>query len=128
MKTVITLLLGLFICAMSVHAEGFVKKGKAGTISVEIVSEKPLATGDNYFTITLSQGGKPVNDAAVECKVFMPEMPGMPYMDSKNSAVFKGEGVYQTDLAMAMHGTWQLRIFIDTKEGKKYQYKSSLIF
>jgi len=128
MKRILGIFLGLFLFTTLLQAEGFVKKGKAGSINVEIVSDKPLAAGDNYFTITLKQGGKPLNDATVRCKAYMPEMAGMPYMETTNKALFKGEGAYTTDLALSMHGTWQLRIYIDTKEGKKYQYKGSLIF
>ena len=128
MKTFLTMLLGMILTAGMLHAEAFVKKGKAGAIQVTISSEKPLTTGDNYFTITLTKDGKPVDNAVVKCKVYMPEMPGMPYMDSTNTAIFEKEGVYKTDLALSMAGTWQIRLYIDTADGKKQQFKSSLIF
>ena len=128
MKTFLSIVLGMLLAAGVVYADGFVKKGKAGSIQVELMSEKPLSTGDNYFTIRLTQNGKPVNNAVIACKVFMPDMPGMPYMESKNGAVFEKDGIYKTDLALGMTGTWQLRLYIDTPDGKKQLYKTSLIF
>ena len=128
MKKFAAPLLGMAITLTVLYAEAFVKKGKAGSIQVVMTSEKPMATGDNYFTITLTQNGKPVNNAVIKCKIFMPEMPGMPYMDSQNTAIFEKDGVYKTDLALSMAGTWQIRLYIDTTDGKKQQFKSSLIF
>jgi hypothetical protein len=128
MKKFTMALFGLFITLSLLHADAFVKKGKAGSIDVVMTSAKPMAVGDNYFTITLSKNGKPVDNAVIRCKVYMPEMPGMPYMDSQNTAVFEKAGVYKTDLALNMTGTWQIRLYIDTPDGKKQQFKSSLIF
>ncbi len=128
MKRIAVILVGLLMATQLLYAEGFVKKGRAGSIEVSITSEKPLSVGDNYFTITLTKNGQPVDDAVIHCKVFMPEMPGMPYMDSKNTAIFEKAGIYKTDLALSMAGTWQLRLYIDTPDGKKQQFKSSLIF
>ncbi len=128
MKRLFLLLASTLLLASAAYADAFVKKGKAGSIQVTMSSDKPMTTGDNYYTITLQKDGKPVTGAVVKAKVFMPEMPGMPYMESTNTAIEEGNGVYKTDLALSMTGTWQIRLFIDTPDGKKQQFKSSLIF
>ena len=44
-----------------------------------VSSEKPLTTGNN--TVQLEVGHKNYKDSTMSVKVFMPAMPGMPYMD-----------------------------------------------
>lgn len=95
-------------------------------VKAVVSSDKPLIVGNNPFMITLNQQNRPIENAVVEVKAFMPAMPGMPAMESKGKAVAQGHGVYKTSVNLDMGGTWQFHIFVTTKEGKKYRLKTSL--
>ena len=126
LKVVSILTLGLFFVACNDgRSEGFVKTGKAGNLSVTYSSEKPLVVGDNTIKVIVSENGKAVTGAKVELKIFMPEMPGMPYMEEIKSMSVKGDA-YGGNVNFSMGGTWQIKIFIE-KDGKKYKHSSSVI-
>jgi len=127
LKLASILTLGLFFVACNdTSSEGFTKTGKAGDLSVTYSSAKPLVVGDNTIDVKISKDGKAITDATkVELKVFMPEMPGMPYMENTNLLAPKGES-YSGNINFSMGGTWQVKIFIE-KDGKKYKYASSVI-
>lgn len=95
-------------------------------IKALVRSEKPLIVGSNTLVLTLNQQNILIEKATVSVKAFMPGMPGMPAMESKNNAVALGKGVYKTMVDLDMGGTWQLHIFVTTKEGKKYRLKTSI--
>ena len=55
----------------------------------------------------------------------MPEMPGMPYMESK----VKGkttDGVYDAKINLSMGGTWQYQIKFKTEDEKVHKIKGSV--
>ena len=81
--------------------------------------------GMNMFTITVKENGKVVKDAKVSMKVFMPEMPGMPAMESEADVMNQGDS-YMAHATFSMHGTWQVSIVVETKDGKKQRLKSSV--
>ncbi|HIO96174.1 MAG TPA: hypothetical protein EYG67_05065 [Campylobacterales bacterium] len=126
-KTITLLTAGLFFVACTNGTtEGFTKSGKAGSLGVTYSSAKPLVTGDNTINIKVTENGKIITDATrVEFKVFMPEMPGMPYMESVKLMVPNGNE-YSGNVNFSMGGTWQVKIFIE-KDGKKYKHSSSVI-
>ncbi|CAA6803409.1 MAG: Unknown protein [uncultured Sulfurovum sp.] len=126
-KLVSLLTLGLFFvaCGDSGVSEGFTKSGKAGSLDVTYSSAKPLVVGDNTMNVTITENGKAVTGAKVEMKVFMPEMPGMPYMDFIKVLDAAGDK-YSGNINYSMGGTWQVKIFIE-KDGKKYKHSSSVI-
>jgi hypothetical protein len=112
--------------ALSIFAFGVsIDTKKAGDMDVVITSSKSLAVGTNNISIKLVKNGKAVKNAKVKMKVFMPSMPGMPYMDSKSKAKLDGDS-YKTDMEFTMSGTWQYRIKIKTDDGKKYKIKGSV--
>ena len=126
LKIASLLTLGLFFVACNDEAsEGFVKTGKAGNLSVTYSSAKPLVVGDNTMKVIVSENGKSVTGAKVDFKVFMPEMPGMPYMEEIKTMSVNGDA-YGGNVNFSMGGTWQVKIFIE-KDGKKYKYSSSVI-
>ena len=81
--------------------------------------------GDNTINVAITDGGKALTGAKVEFKVFMPEMPGMPYMEEVKTMSVSGEG-YSSNVNFSMGGTWQVKIYIE-KDGKKYKHSSSVI-
>jgi hypothetical protein len=126
-KLVSILTVGLFFVACNdggSASKGFTKSGKAGSLNVTYSSAKPLVVGDNTIDVSITDAGKAVTDAKVELKVFMPEMPGMPYMEEVKSMSASGDG-YSGNVNFSMGGTWQVKIFIE-KDGKKYKYSSSV--
>jgi len=126
LKLASLLTLGLFFVACGDSAsEGFTKSGKAGSLAVTYSSAKPLVVGDNTIKVAVTKDGKALTGAKVEFKVFMPEMPGMPYMEDVRAMPASGDA-YSSNVNFSMGGTWQVKIFIE-KDGKKYKHSSSVI-
>ncbi|HHD75885.1 MAG TPA: copper resistance protein [Campylobacterales bacterium] len=107
------------------ESQGFTKSGKAGSLDITYSAEKPLVVGDNIMKVSITENGKPLTGAKVEMKVFMPEMPGMPYMDYIKVLDADGDA-YSGSINYSMGGTWQVRIFVE-KDGKNYKHSSSVI-
>jgi len=123
--SILTVALFFVACNDSV-SEGFSKTGKAGSLNVTYSSTKPLVIGDNTIEVKITENGKAVTDATkVELKIFMPEMPGMPYMENTKLLAPKNDG-YSGNVNFSMGGTWQVKIFIE-KNGKRYKHSSSVI-
>jgi hypothetical protein len=124
--SVVIVTLSFVACSDNSSTEGFSKSGKAGGLDVIYSSSKPLVIGDNTIDVKIMESGKEVTGATkVEFKVFMPEMPGMPYMESVKLMRPNGE-FYSGNINFSMGGTWQVKIFIE-KDGKKYKLSSSVI-
>ena len=87
-------------------------------------SSKPLTVGSNDIDIKILKDSKPI-DAKVKVKFFMPEMPGMPYMESK----VKDEtidGVLTASINLAMGGTWQYIVKFKTEDGEVHKIRGSI--
>jgi len=129
LKIASILTLGLFFTACggsnSSTSKGFTKTGKAGNLEVTYSSPKPLVVGNNNISINIRDHEKTLKNAKVEFKIFMPEMPGMPYMEEVKSFSANGD-IYNGTINFSMAGTWQVKIFIE-KDGKKYKHSSSVI-
>ena len=125
--SLVSLVLFFVACndSSSASSQGFSKQGKAGGLDVVFSSDKPLVVGDNSIDVAVSKDGKPIHGAKVEMKIFMPEMPGMPYMESVELMKPNGD-LYSGNVNLSMGGTWQVKIFIEA-DGKKYKMSSSII-
>jgi len=123
--SLVSLVLFFVACSDDSASQGFSKQGKAGGLDVVFSSDKPLVVGDNSIDVAVSKGGKPIHGAKVEMKIFMPEMPGMPYMESVELMKPNGD-LYSGNVNLSMGGTWQVKIFIEV-DGKKYKMSSSII-
>lgn len=123
MKTIVKIFLVALLAVSSMQAAAFEKVAKSRSAKVLITSEKPITTGYNDLNIVID---KKFTDAAVSIKVFMPAMPGMPYMDNVADAKNLGGGEYSTNVNFSMGGTWQIHIFIKPKTGKKIRVKTSV--
>lgn len=126
MKTIAKIFLIAILGAGLLQAAAFEKVAKTRATKVVMSSEKPFTTGEN--TININVAGKKFEDSKVSIKVFMPAMPGMPYMEHVADAKNLGGGKYEADINFCMGGTWQTHIFITPKEGKKIRAKTSLNF
>jgi len=114
----------LMFCVSLAFAMGFYDKGETGAYTVEISSDKILVEGSNDITIKLFKDAKAVTDAVVRAKFFMPEMPGMPYMEYIGNAKLDAD-VYKTTINFSMNGTWQYHIQFK-HNGSKYTYRGSV--
>ena len=124
MKTLTKILLIALLGAGLLQAAAFEKVAKSRATHVEVSSEKPLTTGNNTLKLVVLHEN--FKDSKVSVKVFMPAMPGMPYMESVSDATGMGKGVHEVNINLSMGGTWQMHIFIITPEGKKIRVKTSL--
>lgn len=93
--------------------------------TINISSEKPFTTGDNDIQVVLQKDNKQVISAKVKVKFFMPEMPGMPYMDYKEKLKVNGN-VYEGMINFIMNGTWQYHLMFKTAEGDVYKVRGSV--
>ena len=123
---IFALIFTLILSATALSAAAFEKTAAFKTTQVVFGAEQPLTVGMNTLKLNVTQKGVPVGDAKVMVKVFMPEMPGMPYMEYVPNAEPRGGGEYRATLNFAMPGTWQLHIFIETADGRKLRLKSSV--
>ncbi len=93
--------------------------------SVKIESVKSLVVGNNDIKVVLQKDGKIVTDAKVKVKFFMPEMPGMPYMDYKEKLKLDGNN-YKGNVNFSMSGTWQYHLKFKTADGEKHKVRGSI--
>ena len=128
-KWTVGVIVGVFFIACGGSSnekiQGFSKSGNAGSLKITYSSDKPLTVGDNTIKVDIQKDGKPLTGAKVEFKIFMPEMPGMPYMEEVKTLSATGN-IYSGNINFSMAGTWQVKIYIE-KDGKKYKYSSSVI-
>jgi len=120
------LILTALLATASLEAAAFEKSASFKETTVVYSSEQPLTVGSNVIDLALTRNGAPLGDAKVTLKVFMPEMPGMPYMEYVAEAQPVSAGLYRAAVNLAMAGTWQVHIFVNTPDGKKQRIKSSL--
>lgn len=92
---------------------------------VILSTQKPFVNGNNEVEIVISNAGKTVDSAEVKVKFFMPEMPGMPYMEHEAEAKFVN-GKYICDVNLPMGGTWQYQLKFRTDDKKVRMVKGSI--
>lgn len=98
---------------------------KVDGYQVKITSDKPLVVGDNDIKVVLSKDGTSVTDAKVKVKFFMPEMPGMPYMEYNDKLKFEGD-TYRGLVNYSMGGTWQYRLKFKTSDDVIHTVRGSV--
>jgi len=106
----------------------FMDMGMSGDLHVMLSSDRVLSEGQNKIKVELNKGshdGAKVAAKDVRVKFFMPEMPGMPYMESKDICK-KAQNHFECNVNFAMGGTWQYQVFIKDEKGKDYKHKGSV--
>ncbi|HJE02646.1 MULTISPECIES: FixH family protein [Arcobacteraceae] len=127
MKSVIKVLLGLFLGLSFLNANAMQEKFNVDGYELELTSKRDLSAGSNEFFAKITKDGKIVNDAQLRVKFFMPEMPGMPYMEHDGEGKFDKD-LYKFHINFCMDGTWQYNIRFKTSDGKVQSIKSSVSF
>lgn len=107
------------------NAEPVSQNGEKDGFGIKLTSEKSLVVGDNIMFVTLSKDGQVVTTPKVRAKFFMPEMPGMPYMEYKDKGKLVGDK-YKMMINFSMGGTWQYQLQFKTKDGKVHTVRGSV--
>ena len=92
---------------------------------VTVSSKKPLVSGNNPIAITIEKDNKVLTNAKVKAKFFMPQMPGMPYMEYKTKCALKKKK-FHCNINLSMGGTWQYQIKFKTSDGKIHKIRGSV--
>ncbi|MDD3056413.1 MAG: FixH family protein [Aliarcobacter sp.] len=125
MQNIIKIVLGLFLTFTFLNAELLEQNGQKDGFDVTLKSSKALVVGSNEFLVGLSKDSKVIETAKVKVKFFMPEMPGMPYMESESEATLVDK-VYKMNINLPMAGTWQYQLKFKTDDGVVHTIKGSV--
>ena len=125
MENIIKIFLGFFLTFTFLNAELLEQNGQKDGYDVTLKSSKSLVVGSNEFLVKLSKDSKVIENAKVKAKFFMPEMPGMPYMESESEATLVN-GVYKLNINLPMGGTWQYQLKFKTEDGVVHTIKGSV--
>ena len=125
MKNIIKIVLGFFLTFTFLHTELLERNGQKDGYDVSLKSSKALVVGSNELLVELSKDSKVIENAKVKAKFFMPEMPGMPYMESESEATLVGK-VYKLNINLPMSGTWQYQLKFKTDDGVVHTIKGSV--
>jgi len=125
MKSIFKIVIALFISIGFLNAEPVSQTGEKNGYEIKLTSEKSLVVGDNKMSIQLSKDGNIVTDVKVKAKFFMPEMPGMPYMEFKDKGKLVDDK-YNLMINFSMGGTWQYHIKFKTNDGQIHTLRGSM--
>ena len=125
MENIIKIFLGFFLTFTFLNAELLEQNGQKDGYDVTLKSSKALVVGSNEFLVKLSKDSKVVENAKVKVKFFMPEMPGMPYMEFEEKAVLV-DGKYKVSINFSMSGTWQYQLKFKTNDDVIHTVKGSV--
>lgn len=119
-------LFSILILAFSIaNAQPESQTGNKNGYDIKLSSQKSLTVGLNTFFVELSKDGKTITSAKVKAKFYMPEMPGMPYMEFKDKAKLV-DGKYKMNINFSMGGTWQYQLMFKTEDGKVHKLRGSV--
>lgn len=125
MKNFFKLLATSFLLSGLLYANSVDQSGSKDGYDISLTTQKSLVVGNNEFFIQLAKDGQTVTDAKVKLKVFMPEMPGMPYMEFEDKAELV-DGKYLVKINFSMGGTWQYHLKFKTNDGKVHTVRGSV--
>ncbi|WP_148624772.1 FixH family protein [Aliarcobacter cryaerophilus] len=127
MKNLFKIFFALFLASSFLNANSLKEKFNVDGYELELTSKRDLSAGSNEFFAKITKDGKEINDAKIKAKFFMPEMPGMPYMEHEGEGKFEN-GIYSFIINFCMDGTWQYNIRFKTADDKVHSVKSSVSF
>lgn len=88
------------------------KQTVEGTTVALSAKTYPLVLGENTLTIkVMDPSGKPVKDAQVSVRLFIPPMPGMAPMEYTSQATAQGDA-YTCSVNPAMAGGWKAEVTV----------------
>ena len=125
MKSLLKIMMVLVIAVSFLKAEPIKQSGEKDGYDVILTTKKSLVVGDNEFFVELQKDEKAVTTAKVKAKFFMPEMPGMPYMEYEDKATLV-DGKYKVNINFSMAGTWQYHLKFKTKDDVVHTVRGSV--
>ena len=125
MKSLFKIFAALLITVGFLNAQALEQNGQKDGYDIKLSSQKSLIVGTNELTIEISKDGVLLTDPKVKLKIFMPEMPGMPYMEYEDKATLEN-GVYKVNINFSMSGTWQYHLKFKTKDDEVHTVKGSI--
>ena len=125
MKSLFKIFTVILLTVGFLNAEPINQDGQKDGYDVKLSSQKSLIVGTNALDIEISKDGAVLTDVKVKMKIFMPEMPGMPYMEYEDKAVLEN-GVYKVNINFSMSGTWQYHLKFKTKDDAVHTVKGSI--
>lgn len=125
MKSLFKIVIAMFLAIGFLNAEPVSQTGEKNGYEVKLTSEKSLIVGDNDLFVELSKDANVITDAKMKIKVFMPEMPGMPYMDYKAKGKLSADK-YNFLINFSMGGTWQYQLKFKDTDGKIHTLRGSV--
>jgi hypothetical protein len=124
MKKILLMLMVIF-SATFLNADTIDQNGMKDGYNIKLYTKTTPITGNNDFYVTITKNEKEVQDVKVKMKVFMPEMPGMPYMEYKAKAKLV-DGEYKMMINFGMGGTWQYHLKFKTNDNKIHTVRGSV--
>ena len=125
MKNITKILAGLLMLTSLTFAEPLLQEGSKNGYDIKLSSEKSLVVGNNEIFIEVLKDGSIAKDTKVKIKFYMPEMPGMPYMEHEEKGKFV-DGKFKTNINFSMGGTWQYQLKFKTEDGKVHKVRGSV--
>ena len=125
MKNLFKALFALLFTLGLLHADPLLQEGNKNGYDIAISSEKSLVVGNNDIFVKLSKDGTALTNAKVKIKFYMPEMPGMPYMEYKSKGQLVGDS-YKLPVNFSMSGTWQYQLKFKTADDKVHKVRGSV--
>ena len=125
MKNLFKVIVALFAVSLLSFAEPISQVGEKNGYDVKLSSEKSLVVGTNEMFIEVSKDGELPNKTKVKIKFYMPEMPGMPYMEFEDKGKLV-DGKYKVNINFSMGGTWQYQLKFKTEDGKVHKVRGSV--
>ncbi len=106
-----TIIAVLAVAVIAGCTKGYETKKSAGDLSVTLsAGSYPLIKGDNSLTVKLTDAsGKPLTDAKVMIRYYMPPMAGMAPMEYQAQAVPAGDA-YKFTANIPMEGGWRVDV------------------
>ncbi len=125
MKKIILVLLTLFF-GMALHADPVKISDTVDGYNLNFYTQTTPVVGNTDFFVTIEKDGKIVKNAKVKIKFFMPEMPGMPYMEYKTKGIAQDDGSFKLPVNLSMGGTWQYHLKFKTADGAVHKTRGSV--
>lgn len=103
-----------FIVLIGTPAWSYVIDRNVNSYSVHVrIGEGPPVLGQNVITLTITDASsRPVSDAAVAIRYFMPSLPGRPPMMEYTTTAKREDGAYRAELDLRMKGEWVVALTI----------------
>jgi hypothetical protein len=125
MKNLFKALFALLFTVGLLQADPLLQEGNKNGYDIAISSEKSLVVGNNDIFVKLSKDETAITNAKVKIKFYMPEMPGMPYMEYKSKGKPVGNA-YKLPVNFSMSGTWQYQLKFKTADDKVHKVRGSV--